>query len=255
MVYEDSEKYGHNIDIGSKEKVTQNFTGYSQNAQEIITTICDQLPDALNSGKDLYRLVVPRLSCEDARAIVCYFWTYYGHDSDLHEMLKVTQNKEDTVIEIDLIVLAQYEREREAIYRQIDKALSEMEDGSDLYILYQITDYLCENIEYTDGYRNVLDGLNGKGVCGVYSLLFKMMAERVGIPVEIVTGYVDYNKPGHAWNQVTIDGETYYYDITALDTDLCPNYINIQSKEDLHSDHSQFIGVFYVHMNCIYGDC
>jgi transglutaminase/protease-like cytokinesis protein 3 len=170
-------------------------------------------------------------------------------------MLSIHHSEEQSSIQIDTTVLKRFETDRSLIYSEIDIALSRMEDGSDAYILYQISEYLCQTITYTDGYRNVIDALDGKGVCGVYALLFKMMAERVGIPVDIITGYVENNKPGHAWNRTCIDGQYLYYDVTALDTDLVPNYINIQSEEELHKDHLQFIGVFYVHMIDVFGDC
>ena len=131
-----------------------------------------------------------------------------------------------TIITVDMTVYRELEADRNYIYGRIDQILSNMEDGSDKFITYQISNYIAELITYTNGYRDVIDGVDGKGVCATYAFLYKLMAERVGIRTDIVYGsrYETKDdgtkaKTGHAWNRSSINGKYFYYDITWLDSE------------------------------------
>lgn len=59
--------------------------------------------------------------------------------------------------------------------------------------------------------------LRGKGICAGYALLYKEMMDRQGIECDYVRGVVpsEYKEPDkHAWNTITIDGETIPVDLT-----------------------------------------
>ena len=88
------------------------------------------------------------LECEDVRAILSYFWTYYGNDSELYTLIKIVKNKEHCLITINLDVLKQFEEDRTNIYKNIDSVLEQLEDGSDRYILYQISEYVSDLISF-----------------------------------------------------------------------------------------------------------
>ena len=52
--------------------------------------------------------------------------------------------------------------------------------------------------------------LNNSGVCKTYSLVFEDIANKLGIPCRMVTGYTGMN---HAWNIVLINGEIKHVDV------------------------------------------
>ena len=98
---------------------------------------------------------------------------------------------------------------------RVDEALLNMRDGHDRYKLWQISKYLADRITYTDGARDAIGGLNGKGVCATYAMLFYKMATRLGIECYYCSGYAGGGN--HAWNMVVLDGEEYFYDVTWFD--------------------------------------
>ncbi|WP_051049744.1 transglutaminase domain-containing protein [Metamycoplasma alkalescens] len=62
--------------------------------------------------------------------------------------------------------------------------------------------------------------VNKEAICNGYAKAFKILMEKMGIPVSIVTGKIDENiYPGyylrHVWNLVEIDGEWYHIDTTS----------------------------------------
>lgn len=99
-------------------------------------------------------------------------------------------------------------------------------DMSDEQKLLAIHDWICKNVYYDLAFSDVsytLDGpmLYGKAVCGGYAEAFKAMSEACGIPCNIITGYV--NNKGkwglHGWNEVCLNGEYRYIDVTWDDVD------------------------------------
>jgi transglutaminase/protease-like cytokinesis protein 3 len=99
---------------------------------------------------------------------------------------------------------------------RIEEALQNMKEGSDRFILWQISNYLAERIEYDADQESPLDGLRiGRGECEVYSKLFYLMASRLGIETYICVGPVTGGY--HAWNMVVLDGQPYFYDVCWFD--------------------------------------
>ena len=140
------------------------------------------------------------------------------------------------------------EADRNYIYGRIDQVLSNMEDGSDKFITYQISNYIADLIAYTAGHRDVMDAIDGKGVCATYAFLYKIMAERVGIRTDIIygtayetdAGYTTKSdgaksKVGHAWNKSLIDGKYYYYDITWFDGKNALDYNYFYQPKPIHT--------------------
>lgn len=88
-----------------------------------------------------------------------------------------------------------------------------------------IHEVLANNIEYnynqeeysTQQSSNLTVLLSKKGICAGYSLLYKEMMDRQGIECEYVRGkaIVSSGKTGtHAWNIVTINGQSFGVDVT-----------------------------------------
>ncbi len=76
-----------------------------------------------------------------------------------------------------------------------------------------VHDYLINSTEYdhslamTTSYDLLV---NGKSVCNGYSLSYKMVMDKLGIPCELVTSAA----MNHQWNAVQIDGTWYNVDVT-----------------------------------------
>ena len=58
--------------------------------------------------------------------------------------------------------------------------------------------------------------VNGRCVCAGYAHAYKLILDKLDIPCVYVTGWGDPTNAdsGHAWNRVTLDGESFYVDIT-----------------------------------------
>ncbi len=58
--------------------------------------------------------------------------------------------------------------------------------------------------------------LSGKGICAGYSLLYKEMMDRQGIECDYIRGVAccDSTKERHAWNVLTINGQSFPVDLT-----------------------------------------
>ncbi len=59
--------------------------------------------------------------------------------------------------------------------------------------------------------------VDGRGVCGCYTLAYSMLLKKVGIESQYVQGTV-FDPNDHAWNFVRIDGKWYHTDVTWDDT-------------------------------------
>ena len=88
-----------------------------------------------------------------------------------------------------------------------------------------IHDYLVLNCKYD--YENYSAGTvsfesrlaygalcGGSAVCQGYAAAFNMLAKKVGVVSEVVTGTAPGNTDVHAWNVVRIDGKALYIDVT-----------------------------------------
>lgn len=113
------------------------------------------------------------------------------------------------------------ERKMDILDAEIEKALSDMYEGSDRFKLYQISKYLSKRITYKLEQPRALPAWeSGEGNCQTYAKIFYRMATRLGIQTYICTN------GEHCWNMVELDGENYFYDVCYYDGDKCgPNII------------------------------
>jgi hypothetical protein len=151
------------------------------------------------------------LTKEERCEIVEHIGLYYGSMEGVYEL--VAWGEETATLDLDLFI--KFSDEKKIIDARVDEAVSSLYEGSDRFKLWQISNYISKRIEYTDGVRDTLDGLNGQGVCATYSMLFYKMATRLGIQTYKCYGYAD--GAYHSWNMVELDGERFYYDITYYD--------------------------------------
>ena len=147
----------------------------------------------------------------------------------------------------EIVTKEEFERERQRFEKDVNEAYeskaneiisrinsSTQNDIQKLWLLY---DYLTgDNMQYnlqrttSDGrmaidvqyefppYRNWKVShstkypalLNNSGVCRTYSLAFEDIANKLGIPCRVVTGYTGME---HAWNIVLINGEVKHVDV------------------------------------------
>lgn len=96
-------------------------------------------------------------------------------------------------------------------------------------------DYLSENNRYGRGagdHNQTATGalVYGESVCAGYADAFKLLCDRAGIDCITVVGYTldeDGNAAAsyHAWNQVSIYGQSYWVDATWGDSEYRDNYL------------------------------
>lgn len=148
----------------------------------------------------------------DEKKITTHLGLYYGSMEGVSDLIQW----EDESAVLDLDLFHYFEEQKVLIDSRVDEAVSSLIEGSDRFKLWQISNYLASRIEYTYGVRDTIDGLNGRGVCATYSMLFYKMSTRIGIQTFICYGYA--GDTFHAWNAVWLDGLLYYYDITWYDS-------------------------------------
>lgn len=86
-------------------------------------------------------------------------------------------------------------------------------DTSDADLVDQINTYICRNYDYKVTNSGMPAFISSHlGQCWHYSKMFADMCNTVGIPAE------QLENTDHAWNQVTVDGITYTFDVTYNDT-------------------------------------
>jgi hypothetical protein len=155
------------------------------------------------------------LSTEEQHEILTHLAMYFGAIGDVSDLVR--WNNTDATLNLDkLKTLAD---QKLIIDARVDEAVSTLIEGSDKYKLWQISNYIADKIKYTDGYRNTITALNGKGVCDSYAMLFYKMATRLGIQSYICYGYTS-SDGYHAWNMIELDGEQVYFDICWYDGDV-----------------------------------
>ncbi|WP_409302955.1 DUF5050 domain-containing protein [Peribacillus sp. SCS-155] len=141
---------------------------------------------------------------------------------------------------------------------ELDKKVASVSNNakklkSELDRVLYIHDYIVNNTTYD--YGNYLSGtipqssysvygalIGKKAVCDGYAKAAKLLLNKSGIWAVKVTGYA--NKDLHAWNQVRVDGNYYYMDITWNDpvyNDMRPilsyNYFLVPESQ-LSRDHA-----------------
>ena len=225
-------KTGEKINLQNKNPIEFNFNGFNNKVEKIILNIFKDISIADANGQRKYEISVPKLDKEEVREIKSFFKLYFGTIDNLDDLMTIVNDDENSKIAISIDVFNLMSKQRDKIYKEIDTALSQMEDGEEEYILYQISMYIKDKIKYTENHYNVNEALeDGEGVCNSYALLFKMMAERAGIITDVCLGYVEEGY--HAWNRVQLKNGVYkYYDVTFYDGGKDLLYIG--NAEGLH---------------------
>lgn len=172
--------------------------------------VFDAILAAAEAGEDA--VPCPELPAESQREIITHLGLYFGSMEGVSGLVTWW----DGCAALDPALFEQFAAEKEIIDARIDEAVSGLIDGSDRWLLWQISNYIAARVAYTDGVRDTLDGLNGKGVCATYAMIFYKMASRLGIQTYLCYGYT--GDVYHCWNAVELDGELYYYDITWYDS-------------------------------------
>ena len=114
----------------------------------------------------------------------------------------------------------------------------------DYQIALYLHDYLAEHVTYSlDGDHDSAYAalVHGKAACYGYSKAYQYLLTQAGVRARIIVGdSVDENGKlvGHAWNQVWIDGECYYTDVTwdDLEVGVTHRYF-LTGLEDISEDH------------------
>jgi hypothetical protein len=133
---------------------------------------------------------------------------------------------------------------RKALEKSVSKALAVMwELPNNIERSKYAHDYLTHTIEYCEGdldqsaYSALVEH---KTVCAGYSQAYAYMMQKMGAPCAVMVGYA---REGHAWNIITLDGESYVTDVTWDDPYGNPpdtyyyDYFNITSAQ-MSRDHT-----------------
>ena len=122
----------------------------------------------------------------------------------------------------DLLTASLYTpKELKRINYKIDNILSKINPNwSKSQIAIYIYNYIMSNTKYDPEFldkesfatRSLRAFLSHKTICAGYSYMYKELMDRLNIPCEYLIGKV--NDGGHAWNSITLNGKTYYCDLT-----------------------------------------
>lgn len=146
--------------------------------------------------------------------ILTHLGMYYGSEERVWDLIAYTK----TEIHLQMNAFDHYEKNKVLVEARVEELLSTLKEGSERFKLFQIAACLSERMVYEEAFRESVDGLNGKGVCATYAMLFYKAASRLGIQT-----YICYGEAGggvHAWNMVELEGEAYFYDVTWFDSDV-----------------------------------
>ena len=194
-----------------------NYKGLSLYQTELTTNIIN-----CNTNR-----IYINLKQEDFQFLVQELGLYFGSTFAYQNIILWRQE----YIEVNIDLLSQLKQNKIILDANVDKILSKMYEGTDKFKLWQISKYLAKTIEYSNKFTDIepLSGLNGKGSCMTYSMLFYKMSTRLGLETYICYGDVNNGKitAPHAWNLVILNGQQYFYDITWYDGILSnPKYIH-----------------------------
>ena len=172
--------------------------------------VFDSILAAAESGQDT--IPCPELTAESRREIITHLGLYFGSMEGVSGLVTWW----DGYAALDPALFEQFAAQKAVIDARIDEAVSCLIDGSDRWLLFQIANYIAARVEYTPCVRDTIDGLNGRGVCATYAMLFYKMSARVGIQAYLCYGYT--GDVYHCWNAVELEGALYYYDLTWYDS-------------------------------------
>lgn len=104
---------------------------------------------------------------------------------------------------------------------------------SEYQIIYDINQYLCDNVYYpdepyiSDDFTPYGVFVSGRAVCDGYARATKILADYCNLECYYVSGYCNSSSGtsgGHAWNLVKIDGQYYQLDVTWNDCGQSDDY-------------------------------
>lgn len=108
-------------------------------------------------------------------------------------------------------------REATETFEQIATEFVETLSGTDLEKLQAIHNWLTHNVKYdltAENNGNAYGAIvEGRSVCSGFAYSFKYLADKAGLNVVYVQGYVSTSYY-HAWNMAEIDGEWILIDVT-----------------------------------------
>lgn len=158
----------------------------------------------------------------------------------------------------DLLTASLYSPgEIKRINHKIDKILSKINPNwSKAQTAVYVYNYIMRNTKYDPEYfnknslniRSLRGFLSQEVVCAGYSYMYKELMDRLDIPCEYLIGKT--SSGGHAWNTVTLNGKTYYCDLTwdsqlyKTDTDDEKNLCFFaQDVDEFEKRHVPFRGI------------
>ncbi len=137
-----------------------------------------------------------------------YMESWHGDFSDDHNC----QIRVKLAYKYDKEILDEY-------WEEMKEVAASLKGESDYESVKAVHDYLINNYEYDENYKNYLDYegyRDGTMVCQGYCMAAFLLLSEMDIPVRIVTGASqDYQADSnHAWNVVKVDGQWYNMDVT-----------------------------------------
>lgn len=227
---------------------TPDFSIYNEYERAILQTVLSKINENKNNLDihDEEIVFEQEISFESYYKIASFFYAYYGQKRAVDETFDFIRSSDVDengnriyYIRLRYDDIRKFESDMQSVKWTVDNILTGLENGSDEYILKQISEYLRTHISYTYGKYSIQNALlEGQSVCNGYALAFNMLANRAGIKSDLCIGKAS-NGEYHAWNRVILsDGSQYFYDITWYDGDSGPNNRYIHSSTNFHGFYS-----------------
>ncbi|MBO5785872.1 MAG: hypothetical protein J6R45_00970, partial [Clostridia bacterium] len=179
----------------------------------------DFIVDAIARGEERIDISAFGLTTTELKTLVSYIWhnepmLFYFNGGYRYSFYE--ENKPIELMPNYRMDATERATAVEYVNGVLDAVIASMPKGLDDYekALY-LHDFMCVSFEYDLGYEiaNIYDMIiEGKGVCTGYALLYDELLSRVGIESRAVVS--PSNSLNHMWNEVQIDGEWYYVDVT-----------------------------------------
>lgn len=158
--------------------------------------------------------------CKDAPLMSGFYLGFYLQDG-ITCLYKRKYNTEDGRYRIGIQLKFKYSKEEfDRHMKDMSELASKLKCDNDYDSVKAVHDYLIENIDYDNEYKNYddLSGMKeGVMVCNGYTMATFNLLSNMGIPVRMISGRCvdqDGNVGGHAWNIVCVDGQWYNMDVT-----------------------------------------
>lgn len=237
-----------NADVHPTQYVNIDMSIYTEDELHLLNSILAKIEENKTSWKQTETLCFSQdISLSSYHKVASYFYIYYGESDAVQNVFRVfgSQNpitkKEYYYIVLDYVKIRQYEQNMQLVHKKVDEILLSLEPSEEPAMLRQISEYLCENIEYVDECYTVGEAiLEGRAACNGYALAFNILANRAGIQSDICIARMP-DGIYHAWNKVTLsDGQAYFYDVTYFDASNSEKYLH--SPIPLHTNDYRLNG-------------